>query len=104
MITSNNRIIIIEYGQYLNINSEKQSTGIFGSSSNNKCKERKDNNLYYYLLKDGARFYEIKNDEIKDEKSIYNIIKANYFGVSLKDIQNFQYFSIDFLDKKKIIL
>lgn len=101
LTTFDNRIIIIEYGNYLNINSEKESTGMSGSSSNNKCKGSEDNNLYYYLLKDGARFQEIKNDEIKDEKSIYNIIKANYFGVPLKDIQNFRYFFIDFLEKEE---
>ena len=81
--TINDRIIIIEYGQYLNKNSKRQSSGIFGSSSNKKFRESKDNNIYYYLLNDGARFYEIDAEEIIDDEGISLIIKANYYGISL---------------------
>lgn len=78
-----NRIIIIEYGQYLNKNSERQSSGTFSSSSS---RESKDNNLYYYLLNDGARFYEIDTKEITDNNSISLIIGANYYGISSDEV------------------
>ena len=85
--TIDDRIIIIEYGQYLNKNSERQSSGIFGSSSNKKCRESKNNNLYYYLLNDGARFYEIDAKEIIDNKRIALIIGANYYGISFEEVK-----------------
>lgn len=81
-----NRIIIIEYGQYLNKKSERQSSGKFDSSSNKKCRESENFNLYYYLLNDGARFYEIDANEVIDDESITFIIGANYYGISLEDV------------------
>ena len=85
--TDDNRIIIIEFGQYLNVNSEKESTGILGSFSNGKCRESENNNIYYYLLNDGARFYEIKKNETEDKNSIFDIIEANYYGISLEELK-----------------
>jgi hypothetical protein len=85
--TDDNRVIIIEYGQYLNKNSEKKSTGICGSFSNGDCRECENKNNYYYLLNDGARFYEIKKNEIKDSDSIYEIIEANYYGITLEELK-----------------
>ena len=85
--TDDNRVIIIEYGQYLNVNSEKKSTGILGSFSNGNCREGENNNIYYYLLNDGARFYEIKKNEIEDDNSIFQIIEANYYGISLEELK-----------------
>ena len=43
--TNSDNCIIIEYGQYLNINSEKKSTGIFGSCSNRKCRNTSGDNV-----------------------------------------------------------
>ena len=83
--TVDNRIIIIEYGQYLNKNSERKNLGIFGSSSNKNCRESENNNIYYYLLNDGARFYEIHANE---NVRISLIIASNYFGISLEEANN----------------
>ena len=85
--TDDNRVIIIEYGQYFNVNSEKKSTGILGSFSNGNCRVGENNNIYYYLLNDGARFYEIKKNEIEDDNSIFQIIEANYYGISLEELK-----------------
>ena len=85
--TDDNRVIIIEYGQYLNKNSEKKSTGICGSFSNGDCRECENKNNYYYLLNDGARFYEIKKNEIEDKYSIFEIIEANFYNVSVEKIK-----------------
>ena len=96
--TDDNRIIIIEYGQYLNVNSEKKSTGILGSFSNGDCRESENKNIYYYLLNDGARFYEIKKNEIEDEYSIYSIIEANYYGISIEELKK-KYYNKKLLEK-----
>jgi hypothetical protein len=85
--TDDKRVIIIEFGQYLNANSEKKSTGIFGSFSKEKCRESENKNIYYYLLNDGARFYEIKKNEIEDKYSIFQIIEANFYNVSVEKIK-----------------
>ena len=82
--TIDDRIIIIEYGQYLNKNSERKNSGIFSSSSNKNCRESENNYIYYYLLNDGARFYEI---HAKENDDIFFIIGANYFGISLEEIK-----------------
>ena len=86
--TFDKRIVVIEYGNYLNKNSERESTGIIGSCSSNKYRESENNYLYYYLLNDGARFYEIKSNEINGNESIFNIIGANYYGESLEEFKN----------------
>ena len=85
--TDGKRVIIIEFGQYLNKNSEKKCTGILGSFPNEKCRKSENNNIYYYLLNDGARFYEIKKNEIEDKYSIYSIIEANYYGISIEELK-----------------
>ena len=87
--TNSDNVIIIEYGQYLNINSEKKSTGIFGSCSNSKCRETEDNNIYYYLLNDGARFYEIKKNKCEDWDKTIGIIACNYYGITLDQFMRF---------------
>ena len=91
--TFDKRNVVIEYGNYLNKNSERKSTGIIGSCSSNKYRESENNYNYYYLLKDGARFYEIKSNEINgNDESIFNIIGANYYGESLEEFKK-QYYS-----------
>ena len=84
--TIDNRIIIIEYGQYLNKNSERKNLGIIGSSSNKNFKENENNNIYYYLLNDGARFYEI---DANQNDRITFIIASNYFGIPLEEANRY---------------
>ena len=100
--TDDKRVIIIEYGQYLNVNSEKKSTGILGSFSNGKCRESENNHIYYYLLNDGARFYEIKKNEIKNKYSVFQIIEANYYGISLEELKKKKNFFLKLLTQNLI--
>ena len=96
--TDGKRVIIIEFGQYLNKNSEKKSTGILGSFSNGDCRESENKNIYYYLLNDGARFYEIKQNEIENKNSIFDIIEANYYGISIEELKK-KYYNKKLLEK-----
>ena len=56
----NDDIVIIEYGQYLTEDSDIKN-GYFSSGSKSSETPRKDsnNNLYYYINKDGARITKI---------------------------------------------
>ena len=59
----NGEIIIIEYGQYLTKDSKLENTGIFSSSnssdSSKSPRENKNENIYYYINKDGVRLTRI---------------------------------------------
>ena len=48
-------IIIIEYGQYLTKDSDLKIFSGSSSNSSNEARENKNENIYYYINKDGAR-------------------------------------------------
>ena len=117
-------IIIMEYGQYYSVDSDEiKNTNIFSSCSNgyNSSNESRGNfneNLYWYINKDGARITKIDNrnfqgENPKQEKKEYqsfivsNIIAANHYGVPYKkfEAENIHlFFHVDCDIKNKITL
>lgn len=92
----NDHKIIIEYGQYLNEFSDEINPSFFSSiinsssnsdSSNSNPGAGYNNNTYYYLLKDGARFYEMDKEQLRNYSAL-EIIRANYFGITLQESRN----------------
>ena len=87
----NNDILIIEYGQYITVDSEIKA-GVFSSSGSNSSQNpRKDsnNNSYYYINKDGARITKVNKEKYftsghsyEDNcKVISKIIAAEQYGI-----------------------
>ena len=75
----NNDIVIIEYGQYLTKDSDIKN-GFFSSGSKSSETPRKDSNenLYYYINKDGARITKINKEKYSNKnknESINDIIQ-----------------------------
>ena len=75
----NNDIVIIEYGQYLTKDSDIKN-GFFSSGSKSSETPRKDSNenLYYYINKDGARITKINKEKYSNKnknESINDIFK-----------------------------
>ena len=75
----NKDIVIIEYGQYLTKDTDIKN-GFFSSGSKSSNTPRKDSNenLYYYINKDGARITKISKEKYYNQnnyKSINNIIQ-----------------------------
>ena len=74
----NNDIVIIEYGQYLTKDSDIKNA--FFSSSSNSCntpKKDSNDNLYYYINKDGARITKINKERYfnKNKSEVNDIIQ-----------------------------
>ena len=68
----NNDILIIEYGQYITVDSEVKAGFLSSSGSNSSQNPRQDknNNSYYYINKDGARITKINKEKyFKNEYS-----------------------------------
>ena len=100
----NKYIVILEYGQYYSEESEEiKNTGFFSSSSNGSestknTRTERNNLLYWYINKDGARLTIIDSidgfdfcDELihfsKEEISIIglSVIAANHYGISIEE-------------------
>lgn len=111
----NKYIVIVEYGQYYSEESEEiKNTGFFssssdGSKSTKNARTERNNLLYWYINKDGARltiidsidgfdFCQDLNLFSKEEISIFglSVIAANHYGISLEefDIKKFKLSSI----------
>ena len=89
-------VLIIEYGQYLtedylNKNYISNSSG----SSNNLKRENKNENIYYYINKDGARITIFTAEYLKKFESyisdfvISRLIACQYYKISYEDYKNF---------------
>ena len=48
-------ILIIEYGNYLTIDSNLTNSGIGSINSSKEPRENENDNIYYYINKDGVR-------------------------------------------------
>ena len=100
----NKYIVILEYGQYYSEESEEiKNTGFFSSSSNGSkstknTRTERNNLLYWYINKDGARltiidsidgfaFCDDLNHFSKEEISIIglSVIAANHYGISIEE-------------------
>ena len=88
-------VLIIEYGQYLtedylNKNYISNSSG----SSNNLKRENKNENIYYYINKDGARITIFTAEYLKKFESyisdfvISRLIACQYYKISYEDYKN----------------
>ena len=95
-------ILILEYGQYYSEDSDLNKS-IFSSSFNsiNEPRENNDENIYYYINKDGARItvftfdYLNKFENIKNLK--YNFLISNFITNLIKC----QHYKISYSDFKK---
>ena len=83
----NDDIVIIEYGQYLTEDSDIKN-GYFSSGSKSSETPRKDSNdnLYYYINKDGARITKINKEKYKNKYEqvndiIQKIIAAQHYHI-----------------------
>ena len=86
----NKDIFLMEYGQYLTKNSEKENVGMFsllnkvGSSSD----PREENNdvEYYYINKDGVRIskfgFKMEGDFKELNKKLITEISTKYYGIT----------------------
>ncbi len=80
----NDDIVIIEYGQYITKDSDIKN-GFFSSGSKSSNTPRKDSNdnLYYYINKDGARItlfkYKTLQEYEKKDISISDLIAIQYY-------------------------
>ena len=97
----NNDIVIIEYGQYLTKDSDIKN-GFFSSGSKSSNTPRKDNNenLYYYINKDGARITKISKEKYSNKNNnesindiIQKIIAAEQYHIPYEE------FDFNFLKK-----
>lgn len=97
-----NDILIIEYGQYLTEDSNLKKEGIFGSSSSGSSKEPRENindNIYYYINKDGVRITIFTSETIKKYKSsnmnisqiISDLIASQYYNITVKEFWTFKH-------------
>jgi len=93
----NNDILIIEYGQYITVDSDVKAGFLSSSGSNSSQNPRQDknNNSYYYINKDGARITKInkekyfKNDYSYEDncKIISKIIASEQYGIKYEDFK-----------------
>ena len=87
-----NDVIIIEYGQYYSENSNLNKNSFLSSLSKNP-RESKNDNIYYYINKDGARLTlfssEYLNQFNKNDipQLITRIIAAHHYNISLDDYE-----------------
>ena len=97
----NNDIVIIEYGQYLTKDSDIKN-GFFSSGSKSSNTPRKDSNenLYYYINKDGARITKISKEKYSNKNNnesindiIQKIIAAEQYHIPYEE------FDFNFLKK-----
>ena len=97
----NDDIVIIEYGQYLTEDSDIKN-GFFSSGSKSSETPRKDSNdnLYYYINKDGARITKINKEKYFNKNKyepvndiIQKIIAAQHYHIPYEEF--------DFNDFKK---
>ncbi len=91
-------ILIIEYGQYLTKDSDLKNKGLFGSSGSSKePREIKNDNIYYYINKDGVRITIFTSEKIKSIGSefgsisylISSLIASQYYNVTVKEFWQF---------------
>ncbi len=91
-------ILIIEYGQYITTDSNLKSSGIFGSNSSDSSREyrkNKNENIYYYINKDGARITILTAEYLKKFESyisdfvVSRLIACQYYKMSYEDYENF---------------
>ena len=91
----NKDAFLIEYGQYLTEDSEKQSTGIFSSSNNigssNNPKEKSTDFEYYYINKDGVRIckfgFKLEGNIDEVNKKLMAEIAVHYYGISVNEFE-----------------
>ena len=87
----NDDILIIEYGQYLTVDSEVNAGFFSSSGSNSSQNPREDANSfsYYYINKDGARitkidkekYFKYENSYEDNCKIISKIIASEHYGI-----------------------
>ena len=116
----NKDILIIEYGQYLTQESEIKKGLLCSGSSGSSAEPRKDSNdnLYYYINKDGARLTKIDlkkyisnyNQNSKINELISDIIAAQNLHMSYEELiqkgikKQFEFYNIECDVKNKITL
>jgi len=86
-------ILIIEYGEYITTDSNLKSSGIFGSNSSDLSREyrkNKNENIYYYINKDGARITLFKYTTLQEYEKKY---------ISISDLIAIQYYEDISLDQ-----
>ena len=54
-LENSNDVLIIEYGNYLTIDSNFTNSGIGLINSSEELRENENDNIYYYINKDGVR-------------------------------------------------
>ena len=91
----NKDLFLIEYGQYLTKDSEKENLGIFSlsdniESSNNPRKENNDVD-YYYINKDGVRIsklsFKLEGDLEELNKKSITEISTKFYGITVEEFQ-----------------
>ena len=97
----NGSIVVLEYGQYFTKDSIIENTGIFTScdskESSKKPRKNKNENIYYYINRDGARltlinkkYYKTREDDFyvyytQDGRIISLIIAAQHYGLEIEE-------------------
>lgn len=93
-LENTNDILIIEYGEYFTKDSNSKNSGLFISSSSSSKEPRKikNDNLYYYINKDGARITLFKSEKLKEikngwkSKKISKLIACQYYNISMEEL------------------
>ena len=89
-------ILIIEYGKYLTIDSNFTNSGIGSINSSKEPRENENDNIYYYINKDGARITLFKYEYLKSyEKNMsYFLIDKNNISGLISHLISIQYYNI----------
>ena len=96
-------IIIMEYGQYLTEQSEIDEPGIFSSCDScsddyKRPKRTENNNIYWFLNKDGLRMTKIDENDIfleehqplnenQKSKIVSELIACNHYGIDYQEFK-----------------
>ena len=98
-------ILIIEYGNYLTQDNNLKKSQILSSNSSNSSNESRKNeneNIYYYINKNGARITIFSSEKLKkiDKNRYYSnnisglisdLIASQYYNISYEEFINIKY-------------
>ena len=109
-LENSNDILLIEYGQYLTIDSNLNNLGILTNSSFNSSKEPRINengNIYFYINNDGVRITLFTNEHLKmyEKNFFHNYLFNDESDISrlISHLMAIQYYNIsieNYLEKE----
>ena len=87
-------VFIIEYGEYWTKDSNPKKSIFSSSSSSKEPRENKNDNIYYYINKDGARLTLFTFEKLKKAKEyLYNrakviskLIACQYYNITMEEL------------------